>query len=80
LDIPSVGNFVWICYGAITASAKPGGSAREIIIGGGLVTIGKGITPLELHGSIGSLSIEVVLALLTDQRDTGYATIANINF
>jgi hypothetical protein len=42
---------------AIGLSVKPGGSARSISISGGLVTHGAGVTPLELHGSIGNLQV-----------------------
>ena len=35
----------------------PGGSAREVDIAGGLVTHGRGIDPMELHGSIETLRI-----------------------
>ena len=49
---------VVVSLSAIALSVKPGGSAREIIIDGGIVTNGKGIAPLELHGAIGSLRID----------------------
>ena len=42
---------------AIGLSVKPGGSAREIEIDGGIVTNGKGIAPLELNGAIQSLRV-----------------------
>jgi hypothetical protein len=42
---------------AVALSVKPGGSARNISIDGGLVTHGPGVDPLELHGSIDVLSI-----------------------
>jgi len=42
---------------AIALSIKPGGSARAINIEGGVSTHGKGISPLELDGVIGQLSI-----------------------
>jgi hypothetical protein len=42
---------------AIALSIKPGGSARKIAIAGGLVTHGKGINPIELHGAIDTLQI-----------------------
>jgi hypothetical protein len=38
-------------------SVKPGGSARVISISGGLNTHGKGIEPLELHGTVDTLCI-----------------------
>ena len=37
---------------ATALSIKPGGRAREITVKGGLVSHGKGIEPLELHGTI----------------------------
>jgi hypothetical protein len=42
---------------AIALSIKPGGSARKIAIGGGLITHGAGISPLELHGKVDSLDV-----------------------
>jgi len=42
---------------AIALSVKPGGSAREIDIAGGLNTHGQGVSPLELHGAIGALRV-----------------------
>lgn len=42
---------------AIGLSVKPGGSAQEIEIDGGIVTNGAGIAPIELHGTIGSLRV-----------------------
>jgi len=42
---------------AIALSIKPGGSARSVIIKGGLKTNGKGVTPFEQHRSIDSLSV-----------------------
>ncbi|HTD07211.1 hypothetical protein [Undibacterium sp.] len=42
---------------AIGLSIKPGGSAREIVIAGGIATHGAGIAPLEMHGEIGALHI-----------------------
>jgi len=42
---------------AIGLSIKPGGSAREIEIGGGIRTNGPGVAPIEQHGSIESLRI-----------------------
>ncbi len=43
---------------AIALSVKPGGSAREIDIEGGVTTHGDGIAPLEMLGVVGRLSIE----------------------
>lgn len=42
---------------AIALSIKPGGSAREIEIGGGIKTNGPGVAPIEQHGAIESLRI-----------------------
>jgi len=42
---------------AIGLSIKPGGSAQEIEIDGGIATNGPGIAPFELHGTIGSLRV-----------------------
>jgi hypothetical protein len=38
-------------------SIKPGGSAREIEINGGIKTNGPGVSPLEEHGAIESFRI-----------------------
>jgi len=42
---------------AIGLSVKPGGSAREVEVDGGIITHGEGIAPLELHGEIGALRV-----------------------
>ena len=42
---------------ATALSIKPGGSARKIVIAGGLMTHGEGVNPLELHGAVDSLEI-----------------------
>lgn len=42
---------------ATALSIKPGGSAREITIEGGLVSYGVGIEPLELHGHVEKFSV-----------------------
>lgn len=42
---------------AVALSIKPGGSARKIVIAGGLITHGEGVNPLELHGTIDSLQV-----------------------
>ncbi len=42
---------------AIGLSVKPGGSARSIEIDGGVTTNGKGIAPVELHGTVDVLRI-----------------------
>jgi hypothetical protein len=42
---------------AFALSIKPGGSARAIAVSGGLVTHGKGVPALELHGTVDKLGI-----------------------
>ena len=42
---------------ATPLSIKPGGSAREIVVEGGLVSHGSGIDPIQLHGSVTILSV-----------------------
>jgi hypothetical protein len=42
---------------AIALSIKPGGSAREIEITGGIKTHGPGVAPIEQHGAIDSLRV-----------------------
>ena len=42
---------------AVGLSIKPGGSAQEIEIDGGIVTHGAGIAPIELYGAVGSLRV-----------------------
>lgn len=42
---------------AIGLSIKPGGSAQEMVIAGGITTHGKGIAPIEMHGEISALHI-----------------------
>ena len=42
---------------AIGLSVKPGGSARNIEIKGGVITHGEGIAPIELHGAIQLLRV-----------------------
>lgn len=46
-----------ISLSAIGLSIKPGGSAREIEISGGVKTNGPGVSPIEQHGAIESLRI-----------------------
>lgn len=48
---------VVVSLSAIALSIKAGGSVAEIVIGGGVITHGKGIAPLEIHGEIGTLQI-----------------------
>jgi hypothetical protein len=47
---------------AIGLSVKPGGSAREIEVDGGIITNGAGVAPLELNGAIQSLRVSGGLA------------------
>jgi len=42
---------------AVALSIKPGGSAREIEINGGLKTNGSGVPPIERHGVIESFRV-----------------------
>ena len=49
---PSLVKGVVISLSAIGLSIKPGGSAREIEIGGGIKTNGAGVAPIEQHGAI----------------------------
>lgn len=55
---------VVVSLSAIGLSIKPGGSARRVVIGGGLVTHGAGVVPLELHGAIDALEISAGIASL----------------
>jgi hypothetical protein len=48
---------VVVTLSAIAFSVKPGGSASKVEIAGGLITHGRGINPLELHGSINELAV-----------------------
>jgi len=54
---PSLVKGVVINLSAIALSVKPGGSAREIEITGGVKTNGSGVSPIEQHGAIDSLRI-----------------------
>jgi hypothetical protein len=54
---PSLVKGVVINLSAIALSIKPGGSAREIEIAGGVKTNGPGVAPIEQHGAIDSLRI-----------------------
>ena len=54
---PSLVKGVVVTLSAIGLSIKPGGSAREIDIGGGIKTNGAGVAPIEQHGSIESLRV-----------------------
>ena len=49
---------------AIGISIKPGGSARRLVVGGGVITHGAGISPLELHGVVEALEISDGVASL----------------
>ena len=54
---PSLVKGVVITLSAIALSIKPGGSAREIEISGGIKTNGPGVSPIEQHGTIDSLRV-----------------------
>lgn len=54
---PSLVKGVVISLSAIALSIKPGGSAREIEISGGVKTNGAGVAPIEQHGAIDSLRV-----------------------
>jgi len=54
---PSLVKGVVITLSAIGLSIKPGGSAREIEIAGGIRTNGAGVAPIEQHGSIDTLRV-----------------------
>ncbi len=54
---PSLVKGVVISLSAIALSIKPGGSAREIEIAGGVKTNGAGVAPIEQHGAIDSLRV-----------------------
>lgn len=46
-----------VSLSAIGLSVKPGGSAREIEISGGIKTNGAGVSPIEQHGTIETLRV-----------------------
>jgi hypothetical protein len=54
---PSLVKGVVVKLSAIGLSIKPGGSAREIEIIGGIKTNGAGVSPIEQHGAIESLRV-----------------------
>jgi hypothetical protein len=54
---PSLVKGVVVPLSAIALSIKPGGSAREIDITGGVKTNGAGVPPIEQHGAIESLRV-----------------------
>ena len=54
---PSLVKGVVVKLSAIALSIKPGGSAREIEIAGGIKTNGPGVSPIEQHGAIDSLRV-----------------------
>lgn len=54
---PSLVKGVVVRLSAIGLSVKPGGSAREIEIAGGIKTNGAGVPPIEQHGAIESLCV-----------------------
>ena len=59
-----------ITLSAIGLSIKPGGSAREIEISGGIKTHGPGVAPMEQFGSIESLRVTGGFAALGGGFDT----------
>jgi hypothetical protein len=54
---PSLVKGVVITLSAIGFSIKPGGSAREIEISGGIRTNGSGVAPIEQHGSVETFQV-----------------------
>jgi hypothetical protein len=54
---PSLVKGVVVTLSAIGLSIKPGGSAREIEIAGGIKTNGPGVPPIEQHGSVETLRV-----------------------
>jgi hypothetical protein len=54
---PSLVKGMIVTLDAIALSIKPGGSAREIEIGGGIKTNAPGMAPIEQHGSIDTLRV-----------------------
>lgn len=54
---PSLVKGVVVTLSAIALSIKPGGSAREIEVTGGIRTNGAGVAPIEQHGAIDSLRV-----------------------
>ena len=47
---------------ATALSIKPGGAARSVTVAGGIITHGGGVSPVELHGMVGSLKVTDSLA------------------
>jgi hypothetical protein len=43
---------------ATALSIEPGGSAKKIVVAGGLITHGEGVNPLEVHRTVDCLQIE----------------------
>ena len=54
---PSLVKGVVVTLSAVGLSIKPGGSAREIEISGGIKTNGAGVAPIEQYGAIESLRV-----------------------
>ena len=54
---PSLVKGVVVELPATALSIKPGGSARRIRIQGGLAAHGRGIEPMQFHGSVGSFEV-----------------------
>lgn len=55
---PTLVKGVVVTLSAIALSIKPGGSAREIDIAGGIKTNGAGVAPIEQHGAIESSRVD----------------------
>ncbi|MGC2717428.1 MAG: hypothetical protein WA366_29060, partial [Pseudolabrys sp.] len=55
---PSLVKGVVVTLSAIALSIKPGGSAREIDISGGIKTNGPGVPPVEMHGVIKTFQVK----------------------
>jgi hypothetical protein len=54
---PSLVKGVVTTLSAIGLSIKPGGSAREVDVSGGITTHGSGVPPIEQHGAIEVLRV-----------------------
>ncbi len=54
---PSLVKGAVVTLSAIALSIKPGGSAREIEIAGGIKTNGAGVAPIEQHGAVESFRV-----------------------
>jgi hypothetical protein len=59
---------------AVAFSVKPEGSVRALKIGGGLITHGPGVAPIEVQGVIESLLVKDKVAALKDQNKISQQT------